>query len=102
MLELVAMPFSKGSSQPRIEPRFNPTLQVDSLPADLPGKPTVRAYIYIYSDTTEATEHAHMHTRFVAKSCLTLLWSYQLEPTRVLFPWDFPSKTTGVGCHCLL
>ena len=25
-----------------------------------------------------------------------------LQPTRLLNPWDFPGKSTGVGCHCLL
>ena len=25
-----------------------------------------------------------------------------LQPTRLLRPWDFPGKTIGVGCHCLL
>ena len=25
-----------------------------------------------------------------------------LQPTRLLHPWDFPRKSTGVGCHCLL
>ena len=25
-----------------------------------------------------------------------------LQPTRLLHPWDFPGKSTGVGCHCLL
>ena len=25
-----------------------------------------------------------------------------LQPTRLLRPWDFPGKRTGVGCHCLL
>ena len=25
-----------------------------------------------------------------------------LQPTRILHPWDFPGKSTGVGCHCLL
>ena len=25
-----------------------------------------------------------------------------LKPTRVLRPWDFPGKSTGVGCHHLL
>ena len=24
------------------------------------------------------------------------------QPTRLLRPWDFPGKSTGVGCHCLL
>ena len=25
-----------------------------------------------------------------------------LQPTRLLCPWDFPGESTGVGCHCLL
>ena len=29
-------------------------------------------------------------------------WSHGLQPTRLLHPWDFPGKSTGVGCHCLL
>ena len=36
ILEWVAIPFFRGSSQPGIEPR-SPTLQADSLPAEPPG-----------------------------------------------------------------
>ena len=25
-----------------------------------------------------------------------------LQHTRLLHPWDFPGKSTGVGCHCLV
>ena len=25
-----------------------------------------------------------------------------LQPTRLLRPWDFSGRSTGVGCHCLL
>ena len=25
-----------------------------------------------------------------------------LQPTRLLHPWEFPGRSTGVGCHCLL
>ena len=25
-----------------------------------------------------------------------------LQPTRLLCPWEFPGKSTGVGCQCLL
>ena len=25
-----------------------------------------------------------------------------LQPTRLFHPWDFPGKSTGLGCHCLL
>ena len=38
ILEWVAFPFSRGSSNPGIEPR-SPTLQADSLPAEPQGKP---------------------------------------------------------------
>ena len=24
----------------------------------------------------------------------------RLQPTRLLHPWDFPGKSTGVWCHC--
>ena len=30
------------------------------------------------------------------------VWPHGLQPTRLLCPWDFPGKSTGEGCHCLL
>ena len=27
---------------------------------------------------------------------------HRRQPTRLLRPWDFPGKSTGVGGHCLL
>ena len=46
----------------------------------------------------------------IQKHCLCLdalvlfnsLQSRELEPTRLLCPWDFPGKNTEVGCHFLL
>ena len=38
----------------------------------------------------------------VTRLCLTLLQPHGLEPTRLLCPWDFSDKNTGVGCHFLL
>ena len=35
-------------------------------------------------------------------SRVRLLVTHGLQPTRLLCPWDFPGKSTGVGCHCLL
>ena len=29
-------------------------------------------------------------------------WPHGLQPSRLLCPWDFPGKSTGAGCHCLL
>ena len=39
------------------------------------------------------------------ESCSVVSDSLQphgLQPTRLLHPWDFPGKSTGVGSHCLL
>ena len=30
------------------------------------------------------------------------LQHYELHPTRLLCPWNFSGKNTGVGCHFLL
>ena len=39
----------------------------------------------------------------VAKLCLTLCDPMDcMQPTRVLCPWNFPDKNTGMGCHFLL
>ena len=36
-------------------------------------------------------------------SCICVcLQRYGLQPARLLHPWDFPGKNTGVGCHFLL
>ena len=34
-------------------------------------------------------------------SCVRLCDRLDLKPTRLLCPWDFPGKNTGVGCHFL-
>ena len=41
----------------------------------------------------------------VKRSCSVVSDSLRplgLQPTRLLHPWDFPGKNTGVGCHFLL
>ena len=38
----------------------------------------------------------------VAQSCLTLCDPMDLYPTRLLCPWSFPDKNTGIGSHSLL
>ena len=38
----------------------------------------------------------------VAQLCLTLFNTIGLCPSRLLCPWNFPGKNTGVGCHFLL
>ena len=36
-----------------------------------------------------------------SRSCAWLCDPHALEPTRLLCPWNFPGKNTGVGCHFL-
>ena len=38
----------------------------------------------------------------VASVMSNTLQPHGLQPTRLLCPWDFPGKSTGVGCHRLL
>ena len=35
----------------------------------------------------------------VTKLCLIPFRPHGLQPPRLLCPWDFPGKNTGVGCH---
>ena len=47
----------------------------------------------------------HAREKRKGKSCSVVPDSsrpHGLQPTRLLRPWDFPGKSTGVGCHCLL
>ena len=44
----------------------------------------------------------HRDCCLVAQSCPTLCDPVDCSPTRLLCPWDFPGKNTGVDCHFLL
>ena len=48
ILEWVPHPFSSRSSRPRNQTRVSPALQMDSLPTELSGKPTVYAWTHFY------------------------------------------------------
>ena len=76
-------PFPGDLSNPGIEPR-SPTWQADSLPSEPPGKPP-----NIYQKRSRS---------FVSDS----LRPHGLQLIRLLCPWDFPGKSTGVDCHFLL
>ena len=38
----------------------------------------------------------------VTSLCLTFFWPHGLQSARLLCPWDFPGKHTGVDCHAHL
>ena len=54
---------------------------------------------YIFSLGTVAAAAAAAKS---LQSCPTLCDPLRQQPTRLLHPWDFPGKSTRVGCHCLL
>ena len=44
-----------------------------------------------------------LHACVLSSSVTTdSLWPRGLQPSRLLCPWDFPGKNTGVGCYFLL
>ena len=65
-----------------------------------PGSPRGRKEL----DTTEWLHFTILKVVCVL-SCSVVSNSSQphgLQPSRLLHPWDFPGKSTGVGCHFLL
>ena len=100
--------------------------QGDSLPLVPPGKPLLllllsrfsRAELCVTPETAahqappslgfSRQEHwsglpfpSPVRESEVAQLCPTQR-PHRLQPTRLLRPWDFPGKSTGVGRHCLL
>ena len=51
---------------------------------------SIKLYIYVY------------YCCLFTNSCLTLPSPHELYPNRLLCPWDFPGRNTGVGCCFLL
>ena len=76
-------PFPQDLPHPGITPE-SPVLACRFLTTEPPGKP------FRYS------------THLYLLSCSVMSISVQpheLQPVRILCPWDFPGKNTGVGCH---
>ena len=69
-----------------------------------PGPQTVAlAPSLLCSDRTQGAVLSPLHTDVLSHfSHVRLCRPYGLQPTRLLCPWDFSGKNTGVGCHALL
>ena len=94
------------------------------IPWDSPGKNIVVEWVAIFFSRhipdlgIESTSHALAGGFSTTKVAISFsnAWKWKwsrsvvsdssrphgLQPTRLLRPWDFPGKSTGVGCHCLL
>ena len=96
---------------PWIEPEC-PALQADSLPSEPPGKPFMFTYMPLSSClqfslfcflSKPLPKSAYTRKKSEKKWSRSVV-SNSLRPmdTRLLRPWDFLGKSTGVGCRFLL
>ena len=83
--------------------QFCPTLcdPIDGSPpgSPLPGILQARTLEWVAIASSNAWK---WKVKVKSLSRVRLLANPWLQPTRLLRPWDFPGKSTGVGCHCLL
>ena len=96
ILEWVAIAFSRGSSQPRHQTHISCIgrwILYHWATSDALSKHNTSLYRNSLSQTP------HNPTDIVVSDPRR---PHGLQPSRLLHPWDFPDKSTGVGCHCLL
>ena len=65
---------------------------------DLMGKPVIT---WTHLGKSAMFHHAAAAAKSL-QSCLTLFDHMDCSLPGSSVPWDFPGKSTGVGCHCLL
>ena len=80
-------------------PNINPTYFQLFYDGDIYLYLDLGVYIYTYIYMCATFISAFVHTMFNVSDSSR---PHGLQPTRLLCPWDFPGKSTGVGCHCLL
>ena len=56
-------------------------------------------HLSYYRNANQSHNEIPPHT---GQDCLVTKWYLTLLPSRLLCPWDFSGKTTGVGCHFFL
>ena len=66
-------------------------LQYDSSKASILSRSALWSYSY-----------KHYSVQFSCSVVSDSSRPHELQPARLLRPWDFPGKSTGVECHCLL
>ena len=101
ILKCQPFPSPGALPNPGIKPR-SPTLQMDSLPAELPGKPFQRPkYLFclpcLYFLEFELGTYVCANHSVLSNS----LQPQGLQPSRFLCPRNSPGRNTGVGCHSL-
>ena len=122
ILEWVAFPFSRESSQPRDWTQVSHTAGrffTSWATRESPRRLEWVAYPFSsgFSRPRNQTGVSCIAGRFFTnwairedaaaaakslQSCPTLVRPHRRQPNRLLRPWDSPGKNTGVGCHFLL
>ena len=65
--------------------------------------PTMHLALQVVKSNIKTVNTTGMHVCMLSCSVVFYsLWPYGLQPARLLCPWNFPGKNTGVGCHFLL
>ena len=96
-------PTSLGKAQRHLKSvEFNHSLNVNSALSSLPATST-QGWSLDCSDIPGFEKYHEGLEVFVSHSVVSdSLRPHSLWPARLLCPWDFHSKDTGVGCHFLL
>ena len=90
------------NSGPTVLLLFTPekTPHVSGLTQFKPALPKDLSVCHLFQQITNPSEHKSL---CCAQSCLTLCNPMNcMQPARLLCPWEFPSKNTGVACYFLL
>ena len=89
---------SADSTAPMGQARSNPPHLVHTSPSPLKNTLTPGGALMRMNRNTLQLLEQCVCMCSVAQLCLTLQ-PHGLQPIRLLCPWDFPGKNTGVGCH---
>ena len=92
-------PSPRDLPDPGIEPG-SPTLQADTLPSEPPGRSGLFEKSFRFGHFFVVVVVLLVLLTKVVSNSFAILWT--IAPPRLLCPWDFPGKSTGVGCHFLL
>ena len=104
-------PFSGFWFEPGIGFTFPEVAFLNS--SQIPSEPLDIILFYPFSATCTSHDWCHINDKSTSELCVCVcvcvnsvmsnsLWPHGLWPARILCPWDFPGKNTGVGCPFLL
>ena len=61
----------------------------------------VHSFIWISRASNSTLLQYYYYYYWVTSVVSNSVQPHRRQPTRLLCPWDFPGKSTGVGCRCL-